>query len=97
MKSLKHTSLSTAGSLKFFDLLSNFLVLFSAGFKLFDFKGVLIDELRVFLLVREYIFVYFFDFFLEIINFASDHGEFLLDAILIVSIDEFFVFLAYVL
>ena len=33
------------------------------------------------LFIVEYLFIEFFDFLFEIINFSSDHGEFLLDSI----------------
>lgn len=51
----------------------------------------------MFLLVGEDVFVDFFYFFLEVINFSPDHRQFLLYSVLIVGIDQFFEFLAYVL
>ncbi len=49
------------------------------------------------LFVGKDIFVDFLDFLFEVVNFSPDHGELLLDAVLIVSIDEFLILLADVL
>ena len=47
----------------------------------------------MFLLIGKDIFVDLFYFFLQIVDLAPDHRQLLLNSVLIVSIDQFFVFI----
>ena len=64
------------------------LVFFPQNFQISDIIGIVVDDVGMLLLIGKDIFVDFLDFFLEIINFSPDHRQFLLNAILVVSIDQ---------
>ncbi len=80
------------GSFQLLYFLGYFFVFFLVALELFDFEGVLIDELGMFLLVGKNVFVDLLNFLLEVVDFPPDHGQFLLDTVLVVGVDEFLIF-----
>ncbi len=87
-----HTSIPKPGfalfcqfGLEGFDIIANGVIFVFIIGEAVAPEGVVIHELFVLLFEGEDIFVDFFDFFFEVVDFAPDHGQFLLQGRLVVG------------
>lgn len=79
------------GCLQLLNLSCQGFVFFPQNFQISHIIGIVVDDVGMLLLIGKDIFVDFLDFFLEVINLSPDHRQFLLNPILIVSIDQLFI------